>query len=103
MLKKKARGKNQGDAQKNTESIVYNFQQKDSVITFDPYYTLGEGGKWRNQEVDITVKVPVGKTVYLDKNLVRIIYDIENVNNTWDGDMVGKYWIMTPDGLALKE
>ena len=31
-----------------------------------------------------------------------IIYDIENVNNLWDGDMVGKYWIMTADGLALK-
>ncbi len=103
VLKKKARGKSQDEAQTNTEMIVYNFQQKDSVITFDPYYTLGEGGKWRNQEVDIVVKVPVGKSVYLNKNLARIIYDIENVNNTWDGDMVGKYWVMTEDGLALKE
>jgi phage shock protein PspC (stress-responsive transcriptional regulator) len=103
VLKKKARGKNQDDAQKNTEAIVYNFQQKDSVITFDPYYTLGEDGKWRNQEIEITVKVPVGKTVFLSKDLVHIIYDIENINNTWDGDMVGKYWTMTTDGLALKE
>ncbi|HBL74708.1 MAG: hypothetical protein A2W90_24200 [Bacteroidetes bacterium GWF2_42_66] len=103
VLKKKARGKSQEEAQTNTESIVYNFQQKDSVVTFDPYYTLGEGGKWRNQEVDIVVKVPVGKSVFLDKKMVRIIYDIENVSNTWDGDMVGKYWTMTEDGLALKE
>jgi hypothetical protein len=21
----------------------------------------------------------------------------------WDGDMVGKTWVMTPDGLALKQ
>lgn len=103
VIKKKARGKNQDEAQKNTEMIVYNFQQKDSVITFDPYYTLGDEGKWRNQEVDVVVKVPVGKTVYLDKNLVRVIYDIENVDNTWDGDMVGKYWVMTEEGLALKK
>jgi hypothetical protein len=32
-----------------------------------------------------------------------IIYDIENVENMWDGDMVGKTWTMTPDGLALKK
>jgi len=103
VLKKKARGKNQNEAKQNAGAIVYNFQQKDSLITFDPYYTLGENDQWRNQEVDIVVKIPVGKSVYLDKNLVQIIYDIENVNNTWDGDMGGKYWTMTEDGLALKE
>ncbi len=103
VMKKKARGKNQSEAQENTEMIVYNFQQKDSTIIFDPYYILEEGGKWRSQEVEIVVKVPVGKSVFFDKKMDRIIYDIENVNNTWDGDMVDKCWIMTEDGLALKE
>jgi hypothetical protein len=32
-----------------------------------------------------------------------IISDIENTENMWDGDMVGKTWTMTPDGLSLKK
>lgn len=103
LLKKRARGENSDDAQKNADNIIYNFSPKDSVITFDPYYSLAENAKWRSQEIDIIVKVPVGKSVFLSKNMSRIIYDIENVSNTWDHDMVGKYWIMTEDGLALKE
>jgi len=35
--------------------------------------------------------------------MTDIIYDIENTENMWDGDMVGKVWIMTADGLALKQ
>jgi hypothetical protein len=35
--------------------------------------------------------------------MIDIIYDIENVSNTWDGDMVGKTWEMKPDGLTMKE
>ena len=49
------------------------------------------------------MKVPDGKAIYLNDNMVGIINDIENVSNTWDNDMVGKTWIMKPEGLTLKE
>ncbi|MBL4586126.1 MAG: hypothetical protein JKX84_03585 [Flavobacteriales bacterium] len=32
--------------------------------------------------------------------MIRIIYDIKNVSNTHGTKMVGRRWIMTPDGLA---
>jgi hypothetical protein len=48
------------------------------------------------------VKIPDGKAIYLGDDLVKIIHDIENVSNTWDGDMVGKYWVMKPEGLTEK-
>jgi hypothetical protein len=35
--------------------------------------------------------------------MVEIINDIENVSNTWDNDMVGKTWVMKPEGLTLKD
>jgi hypothetical protein len=70
---------------------------------FDPYFILGKGEKYRAQEVDITIKIPEGKAVYLSDDLVKIIHDIENVSNTWDGDMIGKTWVMKPEGLTLKE
>jgi hypothetical protein len=34
--------------------------------------------------------------------MVDIIYDIENVTNTYDRDMVGRYWEMKPEGLTMR-
>ncbi len=103
LVKKASRGKSRENAKESIDDIVYRYELKDSTIYFDPYFILEEGVKWRGQEVDITLKVPEGKAVYLDNDMVKIIHDIENVSNTWDGDMVGKTWIMKPDGLTMKE
>lgn len=102
LIKKRARGRSTEDAQKNVEQIEYNFSQKDSTLKFDPYYFLKDDAKWREQEVWMTLKVPEGKAIYLDTKMAGIIHDIENTENMWDGDMVGKTWTMTPDGLSLK-
>ncbi len=97
-----SRGKTRQDAKENCQEIVYRFDQNDSTIVFDPYFFLEEGEKWRKQEVYITVKVPNGKTIFLGDDMDEIIHDIENVSNTWDSEMVGKYWEMRPEGLTEK-
>ena len=103
LIKKRARGRSPEDAQTNVEQIEYNFSQKDSILKFDPYYFLKEDAKWREQEVSMILKVPEGKSVYLNKNLVELIDDIDNVENMYDGDMIDKTWTMTANGLALKQ
>lgn len=102
-IKAASRGKSREEAKNNSQQIVYNYNLSDSTVVFDPYFFLGEGGKWRNQEVFITVKVPEGKTIYLGDGMEDIIHDIENTSNTWDNDMVGKFWTMQPEGLTLKD
>ena len=103
LIRKSSRGRTREDAKEEAQEVVYNYQLNDSTILLDPYFIIDEGGKWRDQEVDITIKVPEGKAVYLGDDMVKIIHDIENVSNTWDGDMVGKYWVMKPEGLTMKE
>ena len=103
LIKKRARGSSTEDAQKNVEQIDYSFSQKDSTLRLDPYYFLKDDAKWREQEVTMTLKVPEGKSVFLNNKMESIIYDIENTENMWDGDMVGKTWTMTAEGLALKK
>ena len=102
-IKKGARGSNTLDAQHNVEQMTYNFEQKDSTLQLDPYYLLNDNARWRDQEVAIILKVPEGKTIFMNEKMKSIIKDIENVNNVWDGDMVNKYWTMTPNGLAMKD
>ena len=103
LIKKQSRGRSSVDAQKNVEEIEYNFAQKDSTLHFDPYYFLKENAKWRDQEVFLTLKVPEGKSVYLNQKMTSILDDIENTENMWDDDMVGKIWTMTAEGLSLKK
>jgi phage shock protein PspC (stress-responsive transcriptional regulator) len=103
IVKKSSRGKSISDAKENIQDVVYNFNLKDSSLVFDPNFLISEDGTWRDQKVNITVKVPEGKTIFLSKNMDKIIFDIDNVSNTWDGDMVGKYWEMKPEGLVEKE
>lgn len=101
-VKKSSRGRTRENARDHADDLVYSYQTADSALFFEPYFFLKEGDKWRDQEVHITVKVPEGGTIFLDEDMVEIIYDIQNVTNTWDGDMVGKYWEMTPEGLTMK-
>ena len=103
LIKKHSRGSSTENAQKNVEEITYNFAQKDSTFRFDPYYLLKDDAKWRNQEVYLTLKVPEGKSVYLNPGMKDILNDIQNTENMWDGDMVGKTWTMTAEGLSLKK
>ncbi len=102
-VKKAARGSDRINAKGAAEDIIYNYEVTDSTVVFDPYFLLDEKGKWRDQNVDITIKVPEGKSVFLGENLVEIIYDIDNVSNTYDADMVGKTWEMSAEGLRLKK
>jgi len=102
-VKKFSRGGSREGAQTYSKEIIYNYEVSDSTMIFDPWFVLDKGSKWRDQELKITVKVPEDKAVYLSEDMIRIIYDIENVTNTWDGDMVGKTWEMKSNGLTMKE
>lgn len=102
-VKKSSRGRTRETARDHASDLIYRFQPQDTVLLFEPYFFLNEGDKWRDQEVQITVKVPEGGTIFMDETMVDIIYDVENVTNTWDGDMIGKYWEMKSEGLTMRE
>ncbi len=103
IIKKSARGKNSEDVQKNLEKIQYKTSSKDSILILDPYFFLKNQSRWRNQEVQVTLKVPEGKMIHLGDHLDQLKFDFDNINNIWNKEMTGKTWKMTPEGLALKE
>lgn len=103
VVRKQSRGRNASEVQENLGNIQYDLNSKDSTLVLAPYFTIGNQGKWRNQEVLVTVKVPTGKSVHLGKNLNRLRFRFENINNIWSPEMTGKTWVMTPEGLSLKE
>ena len=95
-----SRGVTRKEAVSNAEKVNYKFSQKDSTLLFDKYMSLEKNDKWRMQDVKMILRIPVGQTIYLNENMRHIIYDIGNVTNTWDSDMVNRRWKMTQYGLA---
>ena len=94
-----ARGKNKHLAKEMTEGIGFEFTLEDNNLIFDDFFTISTQ-KWRMQELDITLEIPVGVVVFLDPSLEDLLYDIKNVHNMWDYDMLGHYWKMEKDGLS---
>jgi hypothetical protein len=45
------------------------------------------------------LEVPVVKNIYLRPGSKHVIYDIDNVTNTYDSEMLGRTWTMTSRGL----
>jgi len=103
VIKKQSRGKNREQANEYVQHITYHYQLMDTVLLLDPWFLLGEGDKWKDQRVDVTLKIPEGMAVYLDENADGILFDVDNVSNTWDREMGGKTWVMLPEGLTMKD
>ena len=64
------------------------------------YFSFNSTDKYRAQSVDVLIKLPKNKIVYLDNSLKKLLYDVENVNGIYDSEMSRKYWKMTANGLT---
>jgi hypothetical protein len=91
------------DAQIKAEHIGYSYTVSDNNLIFDPYFTVDMSDQYRRQEVFITLAIPVGKSVFLGDGSSWIVYDIKNITNTRDRQMIGKYWTMTQNGLECQQ
>ncbi|MBW7846154.1 MAG: hypothetical protein H3C45_11030, partial [Bacteroidia bacterium] len=103
LLIRTAKGKTKKQALSRAESIIYNYTIEDSTIVFNPTFELKPEEKWRAQQVKIIIKVPIGKSVFIDKKMRPLIYDIDNVTNTYDGDMINHKWTMRSNGLTCDD
>jgi phage shock protein PspC (stress-responsive transcriptional regulator) len=103
VVKKQSRGRTRDQANDYIQKITYHYSITDSTLVLDPWFFPGENDKWKDQRVDITLKIPEGMSIYLDEKIDGIIYGIDNVSDTWDREMVGKTWIMLPEGLTMKD
>lgn len=99
VIVKEAKGADKRTATDRAKNISYQVIQKDSIIEFDNLFKVDHADKFRVQDMTVILKLPVGKIIYLDKSLETMIFDIENINNTYDGDMINRRWIMTENGL----
>lgn len=66
---KMATGRSRNIAENNASAIQYGGVQKDSVLFLDKGIAINKTDKFRNQHVLLTVYVPVGKKIKVDKSI----------------------------------
>jgi hypothetical protein len=94
-----SRGRNRAEAREHLKSVEYDYMAMGNLISFAPYFSIPKEQGYHFEDMRLRLLVPEGKAVFLQDGSERIIYDIDNVTNTWDWDMVNKVWTMTDRGL----
>jgi hypothetical protein len=100
VMKHRARGKSNSDARNRAGQFSYPIEQTGEVLSLNEYFTVPKEALYRGQELLTTLFLPVGTEIFLDPSVENLIYDIENVHNMWDGQMIGHTWKMERSGLV---
>ena len=100
-----AKGGNYEDALFNARNTSYVFAQQDTVLKFD--YTLRKkpNTSWHDEEVRLTLRVPMNAKVVIDQRLDNYVqninlYDCRSVNKQPEG--TASIFLMTDNGLQCK-
>lgn len=108
---KMSRGNSPEDARSLASHVYFNISQQDSIVTLPGGFSISNKDKFRNQQVQVVIEVPVGKKIQFDDNLDN--YDWFNISSNGhnsitvtheDDDDDDSYdsnteYIMTPSGL----
>ena len=98
-IRKDADGSSFGNARDRASKIDYSYATEGNTLWMDEFLTTDVDNKVRDQEVRVTVYVPVGKTIEFDESTRRhlgrtIRYD----KDLYRSDIVDYYWTMGEDG-----
>ncbi|MDA3779537.1 MAG: PspC domain-containing protein [Bacteroidales bacterium] len=101
VIEKKGKGVNRDIAIENAKKINYNVIQNDTILEFDSYFYLKNEMKWTFPKVEINIKIPVGKIIYLDESIKEQLDYACTVESIWEEQMLEQKWIMTEEGLKI--
>lgn len=110
-IKRSSRGFNRADANRLAGMIRFDVEQKDSILLLEKGIAINKTDKFRNQVVTITVYVPEGKQIRINKGIGWPVHlggrdwdDEWNNNYYWDEDENIRWqpdvdYVMKADGL----
>ncbi len=73
----RSQGSNYQEALVNARNTSYNFVQEDSVIKFDRKLLPVKRALWRDQKIDLTLKLPLNAVITVDEKLGQILRDVD--------------------------
>ena len=92
-------------AAERADNIDYHFQQQADRLVFDSHFDLADADLMRDQRLFLTLNIPVGSRLVIDRDLQRHVSDLpfnqcEDRARYADGSRPDKTeWIMLDSGL----
>lgn len=95
-----SKGSTREDALKNASSVNYNLQMEDSVLVFSKILTFPKPAKFRMQELNQTLYLPMNKPFVMDRSLLPILKNTLNQHGYKSRDISSRHhWVFNEDGL----
>ena len=98
-IRKESEGKNRLTANNYAKSIEYEFNLNDKNLNLNGYFLSEFKNIFKDQQIDVTVYLPINSVIYLDQTTRSFLDDIDNVQDIHDKDMPKHYYKMTDVGL----
>jgi len=100
LVNKSARGYDRNNARNNAQNLNYTIiQTGDSILVIPSMILLAENEKWREQKIDILIRIPQDKYIVIDKQLDLYLDKNEYTSDLKDIALFNNKLIMTPTGL----
>ena len=96
-VKKRSAGRSKMDATEKADRLLYNYRISGDTLFLDDYFTYPENTKWSFDEVGVTVNIPEGTVVHMDKTVERLFHSYDDEDFVVDPR--NRFWLMTEDGL----
>ena len=103
IIQKQSSGKTRNIANKNAEKIEYKFEIIDNTIVLDAYYLSNFKNMWKDEEINATIYLPEGNSVYFDNSMKNFLNNVDNETDIYDRDMVNHHFIMTDKTLKCTD
>ena len=103
LIQKISKGKNSNKARKNAKEIKYQFKTVDDTIIFDAFFLSKYKNLWKEEEINVTLYIPEGITVYFDNSVKNFLHNVNNEADTYDKDMANQHYKMTNKTLKCTD
>ena len=102
----RSKGSTYENALSNARSTRYIFSQQDTILKFDQRLQRPQGSAWHDQEIELTLKVPMNAIIVVDDEINWYIrdgvdlYQCKDINKNTDAHWAA--FTMTANGLECK-
>lgn len=95
-----SQGRSSEIAASNAQGIEYNYHLNGNELSLQNSYQLKADSKWRAQAVELTLQLPVGTTIEIDRSIHRSIHRMNKITSPAQPLLRNcSTWVMTEEGL----
>ena len=96
-----SRGESKKEALANAQKILYTYDVKDSVLTFEEGFDMRNLGVYRDQKLNLTLAIPYDKPFIMDRSLLEILQNTIYKNGFENDDVrTEAVWVFNKAGLV---